>query len=250
MGGPEPDGRVRVTPWAAGHPAARRLVAMATTTEDLQFANPATTQVVSLTPEAHKVVREAIDQEPDPDNLALWLEVRGVQDGSFIYDLYFQAGSDADEGDSRHTQDGLEVIVPAGSVERLRGARLEWSEEGAGGLVLVNPNAPTPEEASPGVPPEILAKGIDGTLARRVVAVLEQSVNPAIASHGGRADLVALDDDNGTAYLRLSGGCQGCAMSQMTLRQGIETALLEEVPELTRILDVTDHGSGENPFYS
>jgi Fe/S biogenesis protein NfuA len=210
----------------------------------------ATAPVVSLTTEALKIVRDAIDQEPEPASLALWLEVRGIQGGSFVYDLYFQAISDADEGDARHTHDGLDVIVPAASVERLRGARLEWSEEGEGGLVLVNPNHPTPEEASPGVPPEILAKGIDGPLARRVVAVLEQAVNPSIASHGGRADLVALNEDDGTAYLRLSGGCQGCAMSQMTLRQGIETALLEEVPELTRVLDVTDHGSGENPFYT
>jgi Fe/S biogenesis protein NfuA len=221
---------------------------MASTTEDLQ-ATPPIAPVVTLTPEAHKVVREALDQEPDPASLALWLEVRGVQGGSFVYDLYFQAASDADEGDVRHAQDDIEIIIPATSVERIRGARLEWSDEGGGGLVLVNPNAPTPEEAAPNVPPEVLAKGIDGVLARRVVAVLEQSVNPAIASHGGRADLVALDENDGTAYLRLSGGCQGCAMSQMTLRQGIESALLEEVPELTRILDVTDHGSGENPFY-
>jgi Fe/S biogenesis protein NfuA len=222
---------------------------MAATTEDLQ-ANTHAGPVVTLTPEAHKIVREAIEQEPDPATLALWLEVRGVQAGSFVYDLYFQASSDADTGDVKHTQEELEVVVPAGSVDRLRGARLEWSDEGEGGLVLVNPNAPTPEEAAPGVPPEILAKGITGPLALRVTAVLEQSVNPAIASHGGRADLVALDEEERTAYLRLSGGCQGCAMSQMTLRQGIETALLEEVPELTKILDVTDHGSGENPFYS
>jgi Fe/S biogenesis protein NfuA len=219
---------------------------MATTTGDTQTS----TRVVTITPEAYKVVREAIEQEPDPGTLALWLEVRGVQAGSFVYDLYFQAASDADQGDARHTEEELEVIVPEASVERLRGARLEWSEDGGGGLVLVNPNTPTPEEAAPGVPPELLAQGISGPLARRVVAVLEQSVNPAIASHGGRADLVALNEEDGTAYLRLSGGCQGCAMSQMTLRQGIETALLEEVPELTKILDVTDHGSGENPFYS
>ena len=222
---------------------------MATSTQDLQ-ATAQTGPVVTLTPEAYKVVRDALDQEPDPASLALWLEVRGVQGGSFVYDLYFQASSDADEGDVRHAQEDIEVIVPSGSVDRLRGARLEWSEEGGGGLVLVNPNAPSPEEAAPNVPSEVLAKGIDGVLARRVVAVLEQSVNPAIASHGGRADLVALNEEDGTAYLRLSGGCQGCAMSQMTLRQGIETALLEEVPELTRILDVTVHGSGENPFYS
>ena len=219
---------------------------MATTTEDL----PAISPVVTLTPEAYKVVREAIEQEPEPANLALWLEVRGVQAGSFVYDLYFQATSDADEGDARHAQEEIEIIIPAASIENLRGARLEWSEEGGGGLVLVNPNSPTPEEASPGVPPEVLAAGITGPLAQRVVAVLEQAVNPSIASHGGRADLVALNEEDGTAYLRLSGGCQGCAMSQMTLRQGIETTLLEEVPELTRILDVTDHGSGENPFYA
>jgi Fe/S biogenesis protein NfuA len=225
------------------------MATQATQTEDPQATTP-TTPLVTLTPEAYKVVKEAIDQEPDPASLALWLEVRGVQAGSFVYDLYFQAASDADEGDERTTQEELNVIVPAGSVDRLRGARLEWSEDNGGGLVLVNPNSPTPEEVSPNVPPEILAKGITSPLALRVVAVLEQSVNPAIASHGGRADLVALNEDEGTAYLRLSGGCQGCAMSQMTLRQGIETTLLEEVPELSTILDVTDHGSGENPFYS
>jgi Fe/S biogenesis protein NfuA len=222
---------------------------MATQTEDAQTTTP-TTPLVALTPEAYKVVKEAIDREPDPSSLALWLEVRGVQAGQFFYDLYFQALSDADEGDARITQEEVVVVVPERSVDRLRGARLEWSDEGEGGLVLVNPNSPTPEEAAPNVPPDVLAKGITSPLALRVVAVLEQSVNPAIASHGGRADLVALSEEDGTAYLRLSGGCQGCAMSQMTLRQGIETTLLEEVPELTTILDVTDHGSGENPFYS
>jgi len=219
---------------------------MATTAEDLQTTTP----VVTLTPEARRVVTEAIGQEPDPGSLALWLEVRGIDAGAFIYDLYFQAASDANEADARHSDGELVVIVPEASVDRLRGAKLEWSEDGGGGLVLVNPNTPTTEEANPGVPPEVLAAGIAGPLATRVMAVLEQAVNPSIASHGGRADLVALNEDDGTAYVRLSGGCQGCAMSQMTLRQGIETTLLEEVPELTRVTDVTDHGGGENPFYS
>jgi Fe/S biogenesis protein NfuA len=219
---------------------------MATTADALETTTP----MISLTPEAHRIVREAIDQEPDPTSLALWLEVRGVQAGAFVYDLFFQATSDADAADEVHADGDVQVVVPAGSVDRLRGARLEWSEDGDGGLVLVNPNTPTIEEASPGVPPEILAKGITGHLALRVVNVLEQSVNPSIASHGGRADLIGLDDAEGIAYLRLSGGCQGCAMSQMTLRQGIETTLLEEVPELKSVIDVTDHGGGENPFYS
>ncbi len=208
-----------------------------------------TTPIVSLTPEAHRVVREARDEQSESGGLALWLEVRGVQDGSFVYDLFFQASSDAGEEDEVFADGDVQVVVPAGSVERLRGARLEWSDEGDGGLVLVNPNTPTPEERSPGVPPEVLAAGISGPLAQRVVSVLEQLVNPSIASHGGRADLLALDSEQGVAYLRLSGGCQGCAMSQMTLKQGIETTLLEEVTELTRVVDVTDHGGGENPYY-
>jgi Fe/S biogenesis protein NfuA len=100
------------------------------------------------------------------------------------------------------------------------------------------------------VPPELADKGLDGPLARRVVTVLETSVNPAIASHGGRADLVAMDEDAVVAYLALSGGCQGCAMSRATLAQGIEVQLREEIPELTGVVDVTDHASGATPYYA
>ncbi|HVC15611.1 MAG TPA: NifU family protein [Acidimicrobiales bacterium] len=203
--------------------------------------------VVTLTPDAHRVVREALSQEPDPDGLALWLEIRGVQQGQFVYDLFFQSVSDAGDDHSIADVDGLTVVVPTSSVDRLRGARLEWNDEGGGGLVLVNPNAPAPEEL--GVPAEVLAAGLGGPLGSRVSTVLEEAVNPSIASHGGRADLVAMDESGGVAYLRLSGGCQGCAMSRMTLTQGIEAALREEVPELTRVVDVTDHAGGADPYY-
>lgn len=204
---------------------------------------------VTVTDEARKVVLDAMGQEPDPERLALWLEVRGVQDGSFIYDLYFQAQSDKADDDAVFEDEELTIVVPSASVERLRGARLEWSQDGGGGLMLVNPNTPTPEELAPGVPAELLEAGLEGPLALRVSSVLESVVNPSIASHGGRSDLVAMDEEGKVAYLRLSGGCQGCAMSRMTLTQGIETALRDEVPELVRIVDVTDHATGENPYY-
>jgi Fe/S biogenesis protein NfuA len=202
---------------------------------------------IALTPDAHRVVSDAIAQEPDPDRLGLWLEVRGVQDGAFVYDLYFQAVADAGEDDVVMADGTLSVVLPSGSLDRLRGARLEWSDEGDGGLVLVNPNSPEPEDS--GVPAEVLAAGIEGALAQRVVGVLEDIVNPSIAGHGGRADLVAIDETGGVAYLRLSGGCQGCAMSRATLSQGIEGALRDEVPEVVRVVDVTDHTTGANPYY-
>ena len=77
--------------------------------------------------------------------------------------------------------------------------------------------------------------------------MLEQQVNPAIAEHGGHAELVAVEDD--AAYLRLGGGCQGCGMATATLSQGIEVAILEAVPEIARVVDVTDHAVGTNPYF-
>ena len=85
------------------------------------------------------------------------------------------------------------------------------------------------------------------TLESSVIQVLEEQINPAIAAHGGRADLVAVEED--TAYLRLSGGCAGCGLAAVTLSQGIEVAIRESVPEIVNIVDVTDHASGTNPYY-
>ena len=87
-----------------------------------------------------------------------------------------------------------------------------------------------------------------GPLAERVREVLNSQVNPSIAAHGGQIDLV---DVHGTEiYLEMSGGCQGCAMSRMTLRQGVERMLRQSVPEITAVHDVTDHAGGTNPYFN
>jgi Fe/S biogenesis protein NfuA len=209
-----------------------------------------TFDVLTLTDEARNVVVDALNNETPSEALALWVEVTGTRGPGYSYDLYFSelnlAPSDAAIG-----RDGeVTIVVPAASVDRLRGSRLEFASEGGGGLVLVNPNSPTPEEINPGIPEDILALGVNGPLATVALVVLDEQVNPSIASHGGRADLVALDEVSKTAYIKLSGGCQGCAMSRLTLTQGIETTLREAIPELVHVLDVTDHASGVNPFYS
>jgi Fe/S biogenesis protein NfuA len=205
--------------------------------------------MVTITPEAKVVVQGALAAEQDPSSLALWLEVSGVDGAAYAYDVYFKALEHVAPGDVVTHDEQLAVVVPAASVEPLTGARLELSEESEGGLVLVNPNRPGPEALTQGVPAHVLAGGIDSDLARRVIWVLESSVNPSIAGHGGRADLVGLDEVDRVAYVRLSGGCQGCAMSQMTLTQGIEATLRAEIGELTGVVDVTDHGGGENPYF-
>jgi Fe/S biogenesis protein NfuA len=203
--------------------------------------------VVTLSDEARETVSGALQAEPDADALCLVIEVRGVTARGYDYDLYFQPIGELPDGAVLDASSGLTVAVPAASVDRLRGAKLEVEDAG---LVLVNPNAPSLAERAPGVPEAVLAAGIDGDVAQRVVKVLEQSVNPAIASHGGRADLIALDEAEMVAYLALSGGCQGCAMSRATLANGIEVQLREEIPELSGVVDVTDHASGATPYYA
>ncbi len=86
-----------------------------------------------------------------------------------------------------------------------------------------------------------------GPLAEAVMKVLDEKINPAVASHGGLVDLVAVEDD--TAYLRFGGGCQGCGMAAATLKNGVEKTLFAEVPQIKKVMDVTDHAAGKNPYY-
>jgi Fe-S cluster biogenesis protein NfuA len=86
------------------------------------------------------------------------------------------------------------------------------------------------------------------SLADRVRGVLDAEINPVIAAHGGQVTLVEVDQ--GWARIRLEGGCQGCSLAEVTLRQGIEPLLLARVPELVGLADVTDHGAGTTPFFS
>ena len=89
--------------------------------------------------------------------------------------------------------------------------------------------------------------GLNSPEAGAIFDVLDQSVNPAVASHGGHIALVDVQDD--VAYIRLEGGCQGCGMADVTLKQGVEQAIIDNVPAITRVLDTTDHAGGSNPYY-
>jgi Fe-S cluster biogenesis protein NfuA len=90
--------------------------------------------------------------------------------------------------------------------------------------------------------------GLDTEDGRAILQVLDERINPSIASHGGHISLIDVKDN--TVYVRLEGGCQGCGMADVTLKQGVEVEIKNAVPSIVAILDVTDHAGGENPYYS
>ena len=92
-----------------------------------------------------------------------------------------------------------------------------------------------------------LRGGLSTSLSTSVQRVLEEQINPAVGAHGGFIRLIEVKDD--IAYIQFEGGCQGCAMANVTLRQGVEVMIKEQIPEIVAIVDVTDHASGTNPYF-
>ena len=203
----------------------------------------ASDQVLSITDKALTKILDIRSQEADGDQLALEVGITGVSGAQFTYDLAMILVKEIPPDD--HTEDHgvLNVVIPADSVENLKGATLDVSRDLLNpSLVLDNPNGPSPRIVADGPPLDLT-----GPVEQRIVQVLDHEINPTIAAHGGVAELVAVEE--GTAYLRLGGGCQGCGMASATLKHGVETSLKRQIPEITEIFDTTDHASGANPYY-
>ena len=135
-------------------------------------------------------------------------------------------------------QQGFEVVMDPESAKLLDGASVDWVESlQQSGFKVENSNlAP------------IGSKRLEGPLADRVQQVIEQYVNPGVAQHGGHVTLVEVRDK--IVYLQMGGGCQGCGMASVTLSQGIERILKEQVPEIVGIEDVTNHSAGDSPYFT
>lgn len=200
--------------------------------------------VLTVTPEALERVCEIRDGEEDPGSVALRVAITGTSGLEFSYDLAFADVASLDEADDVSVQGSLTVVVAAESVENMRGAVLDLpSSPGQGGLVIRNPNRP------PRVDPlEGRELVLTGDIADDVRALLDARINPGLAEHGGFASLVGVEDT--TVFVTMGGGCQGCAMSALTLREGITLQILESVPAVTEVIDVTDHDAGDNPYFS
>ena len=125
----------------------------------------------------------------------------------------------------------FDILVSKDTISYLHGTEIDLDDEGE--LVAFNPSM------------SIIK--FDGSLEQQIQQVLDEDVNPMVASHGGIVSLLEVKDQN--LYLKFGGGCQGCSMIDVTLKQGVEVMIKEQIPEIIAVYDVTDHAGGENPYY-
>lgn len=164
------------------------------------------------------------------DEAAVRLRVKGRDNAHFIYDIRSVDKADKGSGDEVVETSSFNVYIDPASAKHLDGATVDLSVEEMGRFVVQNPN-PVWED----------------TLADQVAALIVQKINPTVAIHGGRISLVDFEDQ--IAYIEMQGGCQGCGLAAVTLRQGIEKMILDALPNVTSIVDVTSHEAGEQPFF-
>jgi Fe/S biogenesis protein NfuA len=201
---------------------------------------PATSEpIIEITEDALAKLVALRAEEPDAEQLGLRLEIASRPGEDFRYELGFEEYLTAAFTDEVRTHGTLKVMIPGKDVDALTGATLDYTD--TQGLVIRNPNRPAA--------PDIEGLTSDDELSAKVRQLVADEVNPALAVHGGFVTYVG-HDGAGTVYMTMGGGCHGCSMSRMTMLDGVQTMLAESVPEVTAVKDLTDHTTGENPYYS
>ncbi len=186
--------------------------------------------MLTLTEAASKKVRAIMEAEEQKD-LALRVAIRGRGPGGFQYDIQFVGESERGADDTVIDAGGVRVVVDPESAPNLKGVTIDYVDGVyESGFKFDNPNSLWTNPK-----------------AQAVQDVIDTQINPGVASHGGNVSLLDVKDD--IAYIALGGGCQGCGMADVTLKQGIEVMIKEAVPEIRQIIDRTDHASGNNPFF-
>jgi Fe/S biogenesis protein NfuA len=186
--------------------------------------------MMTITEAAQKQISNLLADE-ERQGLALRLAITGRRPGGFQYKLGFVREDEKAVDDVVVDAGSFKMFIDAESAPNLQGATLGFEEDPVqSGFKIENPNA-----------------GWTDPKAIAIQKLLDEHINPAVADHGGYIVLIDVKDD--IAYVALGGGCQGCGMADVTLKQGIEALITEEVPGIRQVIDTTDHASGANPYY-
>ncbi len=192
--------------------------------------------MIEVSRNAQRYFKRLIDQQDMP---GIGLRIQVIDPGTprASCDLQFCPQGEHEASDQSFEFSDFNLYVAQDSADWLTEAEIDFDEGSAGGQLSIkapNIKGNMPDDSA--------------NLNERVAWILETEINPGLASHGGHVSLEEITQDL-EIVLRFGGGCQGCGMADVTLKQGIEKSLKGHFPEITGILDATDHASGENPYY-
>jgi len=190
---------------------------------------------ITVTDIAREKFRAALDAEEE-SGYAIRLTVAQTNPMSFDHDLEMAPPDSKQPEDLELLVGDVKIWVDPRSAKLLDGATIDYLTDGlhGEGFKFENPNEPTKKEFT-------------DPIAIKFQELLDKEINPNIAAHGGIITL--LDYKDSKAYIHMGGGCQGCGMASVTLKQGIEVAIKQAAPEIEHVIDTTDHDSGENPYF-
>lgn len=193
--------------------------------------------MIDITERAQTYFQRLLEQQ-DIEGLGIRLRVVAGGTPAAECELAFCAAADLGDDEQAVEYAGFQLYTAAADDEWLAGACIDVVPTPTGGELSIR---------APSIKGHVPAA--DAALTERVQYVIDAEVNPQIASHGGRVALVEVTGD-GTAVLEFGGGCHGCGMVDVTLKQGVEKTLRARVADLKGVRDVTDHSTGSNPYYA
>jgi len=187
--------------------------------------------MITVTELARSKIREVIESESDVGN-HIRVQARRLAPYRFEYELFFIEADEVGGEDVQASVEELVFVVDPASAANLEGTTVDFVAGPPGGFKFDNPRA---------------RRTFDDPRETELHDFIEESINPKIAAHRGHISLHRIEGQ--VVYLEMGGSCQGCGLAAMTLRQNVETQILERFPDLVEIVDVTNHDEGENPFY-
>jgi Fe/S biogenesis protein NfuA len=186
--------------------------------------------MIEITESAQNVIRDLM-QDESKAGMSVRMQIMGRGPGGFQYSVGFVPGENQTPEDEAVQFDGFQVLIDPGTVADITGSTLDYQEnEYQRGFLIENPN-PVWKDST----------------AQAVQDLLDAKINPGLASHGGFVALLDYKDD--TAFIAFGGGCQGCGLVDVTLKEGVEASIREALPQVKQVVDTTNHASGENPYY-
>jgi Fe/S biogenesis protein NfuA len=187
--------------------------------------------MIEITPTAQDQIRSLLDDESRAGML-LRMQILGRGPGGFRYAVRFTPPDEIQPDDEVVDFEGFQVLIDPATLPDISGSTLDFKEDTfQRGFLIENPN-PVWRDST----------------AQAIQDLLDNKINPGVASHGGFVSLVDFKDE--TAYIAFGGGCQGCGMIDVTLKQGVEVMIKEAIPQVKEIVDTTDHSRGSNPYFN